>query len=258
MRRRATRALAAFTVAVALYAAAPARAYVLPVWDLLGLTPHYLNLINDYVILAKNIYAVMQRAQTIYQYYQQIDAHYRQLKNWRQNGVWHSLNQLYGDVETVLDQADTLGYSSKRLASLVAETFPEAPVLPTDWLQSYHQRLGRAMTTTKNVMDAIQLVGGMNHDTQLRLREAQAKVQNSDGQTQAIQANSMTLSLGAEESGRAVQAILARANLHAVDAANDLQDEISAAQFTEAWIATPQLPVSDAPSFSAIPSGWPW
>lgn len=219
---------------------------------------HFVNTLQNYTTMVEHIVSVEQRAQQIYQYYRQIDNYYRQLKNWKQNGTWQTLSALYGDVDTLLREANTLGYRAPNLQALVAETFPNLPLPPEQWLAAYHLRLQRTLTTNKNVMKVLYSVGAMNHDTQLLLRSAQAKSQDSDGQVQAVQGNTMVLSLGAEEAGRATQAILARANANAVRIANDFQDEINDQQLLEAWLNLPPLPTDDTPSFTGVPSGWAW
>ncbi|MEO8502475.1 MAG: hypothetical protein ABI609_01120 [Acidobacteriota bacterium] len=239
-------------------ASAGASAYVLPVWDVLNAPLHYLNTFQNYVTMVKEIYAVEQRAQQIYQYYQQIDNYYRQLKNWRTNGTWNTLLALYGNVDDLLRRADTLGYTAPNLQALVAETFPDLPVAPDQWLDRYHLRLRRGLTTNNNLMRVLYSVGELNRSSQLRLRSAQAKSQDSDGQVQAIQSNTMLVSYSAEEAGRATQAILDRANSNAVRVANDFQDEINDDQLFQALLTQTPLSIENSPSYAGVPSGWTW
>ncbi|MEO8502476.1 MAG: hypothetical protein ABI609_01125 [Acidobacteriota bacterium] len=255
--RKLGQLLAALVVLLAVTSARPAAAQY-PVADVGNAPLHILNTAQTYVTMLKEIYAVYQRGLQIYQQYQLILAEYRQLKSWVHDGEWHDMVGMYGGLESLMNQADRLGYQTKDLSILLDETYPgfQLPTT-TSWLDDYHRRLRRGQTTTKEMLNVLDHISRMNVRSQIRLDMAQQRVGNSDGVVQAVQANSIIQSLAAEDLGRVVQASLTAANIDGIANAHKLQARMSDAALLEAWLQQTPLPINTQ-SFTGVPANWAW
>jgi len=238
-------------------AAIPAQAYILPVWDIPNGVAQWLTEYQTLVSMIKDIYAVAQRVQMLYNQYLQIKAEYRQLQSWAHQGEWHNLIGVYGTIEGLLNQVDRLGYQTAGLAGLLDQTFPGL-TLPTNWPSDYRRQLSRGIVTQKELMNVLDHLSRMNMKSQLRLVAIQDRIGRSDGVVESLQSLAMVNSLAAEDTGRILQASLVDANINALIHAHDLQQQATQEMLLEQWVATPHTLGGAETSFNGIPSTWLW
>jgi len=245
------------TLLLTLVITVPVAAYVVPVWDVPNGVAQWMTEVQTFVSMLKDIYAVYQRVQMLYNQYLQVTAEYRQLKNWQHNGTWNNLIGVYGSIEGVLNQADHLGYQTAGLQSLLNETYPGL-LLPSDWPTEYRRQLTRGIATTKDLVNVLDHISRQNIKSQLRLIQIQNRIGNSDGAVQVIQAQAMLTSLAAEDAGRNLQATLTAANISGLQHVHELQKEADAQMIVEGQLATPKLIGGLTDVYTGVPASWPW
>jgi len=243
--RRSTAAALVLVLALGLGSAAPAGATFVPVYD-------YINWILAFV---QRYYAAYQRAQQLYQQVEAVKAAYKNLENYGRSGEWGNLVGLYGSIEGLLNKADNLGYQTSELAAQLDETFPGL-LPPQDYPAEYEARVRKTLTTVKTLAQILGRIGAPNMGTQLRLAAMQVRSGDATGAMKALQTANIFASLQEEELGRGLQAELASANIEALTASHELQQEAAAAAAFDDWTSRDEGPIPAARGYGGVPVGW--
>ncbi len=259
----ATRFLVVLLILLTMLVGAPTSAHAtIPVWDYIEYALQFLKWVWQYAsdlwAHAKIEYAQYQRVQMIYNQAQQIVLQVKALKSWGRDGDFTTLNGAMGQIDSLFNQLDSLGYLTVDIYRRWAESFPGL-VPPQQWVAEEKARQERIRRTMGAHLKALNRLSENQTHSQVVLAQLAERARNSDSpQTQLEVANMYHLAAGYELT-KLVMTTSLTANSFALFLSQQTQREESGTAAREAWLLSAPLPspLPDARDrFTGLPTGY--